>query len=127
MAGFLCRHLEVRISWCSLLILACIVKKYISSMSENESEREGWKDESSSESKDEIELMLLTLLMLDIEDTLELVSLSERVKGSMARSSRYLESRARLKERSTSSNSLSSLRRRGRCGMITPSKKNHRR
>ena len=122
-AGFLNRTPDVRISRRNLSILACVTKKYISSMSEGESEREGWKDDSSSESRDEIGLALLILLMLDIEDTPEPLLLAEREgKGSMVTSCRYLKSRARLKERSTSSNSSSSLQRRGSCGMSTRSK-----
>jgi len=50
------------------------------------------------------------LLMLDIEDLLESLSLAEREgKGSMVTSHRYLESQAHLKEWSMSSNSSSSL------------------
>jgi len=93
-------------------------------MSENEREREGWEDDSSSESKDKAELTLLTL---DIEDTLESLSVAERESnGSIVMSCRYLKSRARLKEQSTSSKSLSSLRWRGTCGMVTRSKKPRR-
>lgn len=102
---------------------------YISVMSERESVGLGWKDVSSSEPREEIVLRLLMLLMLlillillrllrlDIEERPEssdLMLLAGAMKGSMDTSCRYLESRARLKERSTSSNSSSSRRRRGR-------------
>ena len=93
-------------------------------MSENEREREGWEDDSSSESKDKAEL---TLLMLDIEDTLESLSVAERESnGSIVMSCRYLKSWAHLKEQSTSSKSSSSLRWRGTCSMVTHSKKPRR-
>ena len=90
---------------------------YISLMSENESARDGWEDDSSSESKEETEL---SLLMLDVEESsVESESLAERgMRASIDTSCRYFESRARLKEQSTSSNSSSSLRRSGICGMI---------
>jgi hypothetical protein len=61
------------------------------------------------------------LLLLDAEEPSE----AERVADGVA-SSKYLRSRARLKDRSTSSNSSRSLRRRGSCGMITYSKKKHK-
>ena len=110
MAGFLCKTLVVRISQRRLLCCACTAKKYISSMSENESERDRWMDALSSESKDETELMLL---MLDIEDMSESLSLERSERGTKdltVMSWRYLERRARLKEWSTSSNSSRSLR-----------------
>jgi hypothetical protein len=47
-------------------------------MSKNECERDSWKDDPSSESRDKTELMLLTLLMLDIEETSKPLSLAER-------------------------------------------------
>ena len=76
-------------------------------MSENEREREGWEDDLSSELKDKAELTLLTL---DIEDTLESLSVAEgESNGSIVMSCRYLKSQARLKERSTLSKSSSSL------------------
>jgi len=103
---------------------ACICEAYILSMSESES-RVGW----SSELRDDTELTLLTLtlltllilLILDVEEaSVESESLAERErKDAMEMSSRYFERRARLKERSTSSNSSSSLRRSGTRGMIT--------
>ena len=76
-------------------------------MSENKREREGWEDDLLSELKDKAKLMLLTL---DIEDTLESLSVAERESNSlMVMSCRYLKSWAHLKEQSTSSKSLSSL------------------
>jgi hypothetical protein len=87
-------------------------------MSKNESERDRWMDALSSESKDETELMLL---MLNIKDVLESLSLerSERgTKDSTVMSWRYLERWAHLKEQLTSSNSSRSLRQSGTCGMI---------
>jgi len=83
MAGFLRRTLEVKtsISRRNLSMRACITEAYSSSTSEGESDREGWKNDSSSESKEETELTLLTL---DIEETLaDPESLAERRKGSM--------------------------------------------
>ena len=68
---------------------------------------------------------MLMSLMLDIEDSLESLSLAEREgKGSMVTSHRYLESRARLKEQSMLSNSSSSLQQSSSYGMSTCSKKN---
>ena len=77
MAGFLRRTLDVIISWRSLSIFPCKMMKFISSILEAESAREG---DLSSKSKDEIELMLL---MLDIEDvdSSEPLLLAERGKG----------------------------------------------
>ena len=74
--------------------------------------------DSSSELREDTELMLLTLLtllMLDVKEVLaESESLARRErKGSMEMSSRYFESRACLKEWSMSSNSSSSLRQSG--------------
>jgi len=89
-------------------------------MSESESEGVGWNDDLSSESKEDIELRL------DIEErseSWESLSLVEGMRGSMDMSCKYLERQARLKERSTSSSSLSSLQQRGRSGMITHKKK----
>src|SRR5947208_15909912 len=67
-AGFLHKTLVVRISWRHLSCCACIAKKYISLMSENESERDRWMDALTSESKDDTELMLP---MLDFDDVPE--------------------------------------------------------
>jgi len=103
---------------------ACICEAYILSMSKSKS-RVGW----SSELRDDTELTLLTLtlltllilLILDVKEvSVESESLAERErKDAMEKSSRYFERQARLKEQSTSSNSSSSLRRSGMCGMIT--------
>ena len=90
MAGFLHRTLAARISCRSLVISACVATKYISSMTESESEGADWKKDSSSESKDKTVLMLLIplmLLMLDIESSEPLV---EGMEGSMETSCRYL-------------------------------------
>jgi len=90
MAGFLRRTLVARISCRSRAISACVATKYISSMTENESEEADWKKDSSSESKDKtvlMLLMLLVLLMLDIESS---ESLPEGMEGSMEVSCRYL-------------------------------------
>lgn len=109
-AGFLHRTLNMEISWHSLSILACVTKKYISSILENKSEREGWEDDLSSESRGKIKLVLLMLLMLDIKDSPVSLLLAEReARGSTVMSCRYLKSWACLKEQSMSSNSLSSL------------------
>jgi len=94
-------------------------------MSESESEGVGWEDDSSSESKEDIELRLLRLDIEERSESLESLSLIGGMKASMDMSCKYLERRARLKERSTSSSSSSSLRRRGRSGMITHKKKHN--
>jgi len=93
MAGFLCRTLVARISCCSQAISACVATKYISLMTENESEEADWKKDLSSESKDKTVLMLLMLLMLLVLlmlDIKSLESLPEGMEGSMEVSCRYL-------------------------------------
>ena len=91
---------------------------YISSISER-SERIPWEGDSS-ESREEV---VVELLRLDVEEEVSELSDSPSLVGtrrfSKDTSFRYLKSRARLKERSWSSNSSSSRRRSGMRGMNT--------
>ena len=99
-------------SWRNLSIWACVVRKYIFSMSERESKGVGWMVDLSSEPREESELRLLRLDIKEMSELSESPELESpalespkllslvmgMMKGSMDISCRYLERRARLTE-----------------------------